>query len=204
MLKNRSLLFFTAVLLNCSCMIFAQIKPNNTDMEKLIERQVKMYPSMELQDVYKFLMQAALGSEHAVPDSAFVQKWMNDEIKNLDWNHMDSLIEPLLPDGQIIRVNLRPYIKAGYDTNILLHAFIQTANNFKGSRDTLEKFLNIVLKMIDEGKLKFSRTDAAKYFIELKKKGYPAVHHSEKYEELYSPAYRVVEKKYVSFLFDKK
>ena len=136
-------------------------------------------------------------------DTASARKWMENEIANLNWNHEDALTDTISPGGKIIRVNLRPYLKAGYDPDKLLAAFVETANGYKGSTDTLKSYLNLALKMIDNGELNLSKTEAHNFFDEMKKKGYPAVHHSKKYEELYFPAYRVVAEQYISFLKSK-
>lgn len=188
------LLFFTA------SVIKLQKVDNTISIRNLLLKEITKYPDMEIQDIYKFLHQAAMGSEHAVKDTSAVRKWMENEIANLDWNHSEELIDTLSPDGRIVRVNLRPYLKAGHDPEKLLNAFVKTANEFKGDKSILENYIAVVLEMIDKGEIDFSNEEAKKFFIEQKQKGYSAVHHSKKYAELYSPAYRVVAKKYISFL----
>ncbi len=200
MRASESFVAFILVFLCGFVPLIAQDEINNIPMERLIKRQVETYPRLEIQDIYKFLHQAAMGSEHAVKDTSAARKWMEDEISNLDWQHEDALIDTLSPDGNIVRVNLRSYLNAGYDPEKLLTAFINTANEYRGSREILEAYLNVVIEMIDKGELNFSKEEAQKFFDEQKSKGYPAVHHSKQYEELYSPAYRVVAKKFLSFL----
>ncbi len=176
---------------------------NMMSIKDIILKEIIKYPAMETRDIYKFIHQAAMGSEHAVKDTAAVRKWMENEIANLDWNHTEALIDTLSHDGNIVRVNLRPYLKDGYDPEKLLKAFINTANEYKSNKGTLEKYIEIVLEMIDNGEIIFPAVEAKKYFVEQKLKGFPAVHHSKKYEDLYSPAYRVVDVKYISFLGSK-
>jgi len=188
------LLFFTA------SVIKLQKVDNTISIRNLLLKEIANYPAMEIQDIYKFLHQAAMGSEHAVKDTSAVRRWMENEIASLDWNHSEEMIDTLSSDGQILRVNLRPYLKAGHDPKKLLNAFVKTANEFKGDKSILESYITVVLEMIDKGEVNFSMEDAQIFFSELKQKGYPAVHHSKKYAELYSPAYRVVAKKYISFL----
>ena len=43
-----------------------------------------------------------------------------------------------------------------------------------------------------QGVFAFQAAELEKYLSEYKKKGYPAVSHSEEYKEAYLPAYRVV------------
>ncbi len=165
---------------------------DTTAFKKIIENEIKKYPEMEIQDVYKLLHQSAMGSEHAVKDTAAVRKWMENEIAGLNWNHHEKMIDTISPGGEIVRVNLRPYIKAGLNTKNLLNAFVETANKYKGSKEILERNLNCFLEMIEAGGIDFSKQEAEKYFNAMKEKGYPAVHHSKIYGEKYSPAYRVI------------
>ena len=197
---NRFFISAVFIMLIIGISIRAQKKRYAAPMEHLIKKQVEIYPELEVQDLYKLLHQAAMGSEHAVKDTSSARNWMENEISNLDWNHEDALVDTISPGGKIVRVNLRPYLKAGYDPGKLLAAFIETANVYRGSTDTLQSYLTLALKMIDSGELKLSKEEAQNFFYEMKQKGYPAVHHSKKYEELYSPAYRVVAEKYISFL----
>jgi hypothetical protein len=104
-----------------------QEKDSRNVLERLIEKQVEKFPELEVQDLYKFLHQAAMGSEHAVKDSASTAKWMEDEIAGLDMNKDDALIDTLSPDGRIVRVNLRPFLKEGYNPNQLLKSFSRKA-----------------------------------------------------------------------------
>ncbi len=183
--------------------INAQEEKNMFDLKIIIKNEIKKHPQMEIQDVYKLVYQAEMGSEHAVTDSASARKWMENEIANLKWNYEEELVDTISPGGKIVRVNLRPYLKAGYNSDALLNEFINTANIYKGKKENLESDFKYILKLIDDGELSFSKKEAEKLFYEMKKKNFPAVHHSKKYEELYSPAYRVVAGKYIPFLLQK-
>jgi len=187
-------LLFSTEKINCQ-------KTNEIDPIKgIIKKEIIKYPEMEIQDVYKLLHQSAMGSEHAVKDTAAVRKWMEKEISGLSWNHKEEMIDTISPGGKIVRINLRPYIKAGMNTEKLLNAFVKTANKFKGSKEVLERNLKCFLEMIEEGEVDFPKQEAENYFNELKEKGYPAVHHSKAYGEKYSPAYRVVAGELISQL----
>ena len=75
----------------------------------LLLGQARRYPLMEVDDLYKLLHQAALGSEHAVADQDSVQKALDAEFASLGPGGDEPLIEPISPDGQIARVHLRTY-----------------------------------------------------------------------------------------------
>jgi len=172
--------------------LYAQESNEIFIMKEILQKEIQKYPKMEIQDIYKFIHQAAMGSEHAVKDTTAVREWMKNEIAGLKFDRLENLIDTISPGGKIVRINLRPYLKAGYDTEKLLNSFIKTANEFKGSTKNLKKYIKAVLQLINDGRINFQKEEAKKFFDEMKIKKYPAVHHSKKYEEKYSPAYRVV------------
>lgn len=180
-------------------LLFSNIhaQKTGTTIESLIKNQFAKYPKMEARDLYKFLHQAAMGSEHAVKDTTAVKVWMKNEIAGLDTTLINDLAEPLSPDGNLVRINLRPYLKSGENPDDLLRAFISTANNHHGSKDTLVKYLNTVKELIKRKDIAVDETIFAALVNELEKSGYPAIHHSTVYEKTYKPAYRVVSKKYL-------
>ena len=129
-----------------------------------------------------------------------VRKWMENEIANLDSSNHDELIDHLSPDGKLVRINLRPFLKKGYDPNLLLDAFIKTANNYKGSTKNFKSFWKAAKELAKTKKYSFTAEEMNSFYEEQSKKGFPAVHHSAKYEEEYKPAYRVVDLQYLPFL----
>jgi len=175
--------------------IYAQ--KTETTIESLIKNQFAKYPKMEARDLYKYLHQAALGSEHAVKDTNAVKAWMKKEIAGLDTATTNDLEEQLSPDGNLVRINLRAFIKSGENTEQLLKAFISTANNYRGSKETLVKYLNTAKDLIKIKAISIDENIFNALVTELEKAGYPAVHHSVNYAKEYKPAYRVISKKYL-------
>ena len=169
-------------------------------IKNLLLEEIKKHPHSKVEDIYKYLHQAAFGSEHAVKDTAAVKKWMENEIAKLDFSISDDLIDNLSPDGKLARINLRPYLQKGYDVKILLDAFIKTANNFKGSTRNFKLFWKAAGELAKEKKMIFTVEEMNSFFEEQSKKEFPATHHSKEYEAEYKPAYRVVDLKYLLFL----
>ena len=155
---------------------------------------------MKIQDLYKFVHQAAMGSEHAVKDFSSAQQWMNEELAVMNNDKKNELCDTLSPGGKLVRVNLRPFIKLGYDPGMLVNAFTKTANNYKGSIDTLKYLWSIAINLADEGEIPLNKREMISYFNEKEVQGFPAVHHSDLYNNLYLPAYRVVAAEYLDFL----
>lgn len=145
------------------------------------------YPAMQAEDIYKLLHQGCMGSEHAVGDREGVVRWMTRELADMGAGPADPLIDPIAPEGRIVRVHLRPFVAAGFDINALLDAFVQTANTFRGDLKALAAGLHDASTLCDAGAL----------FTTLAAQGYPAIHHSLAYEQMHKPAYRVVAREFL-------
>jgi hypothetical protein len=109
-------------------------------IETVLHSHIARYPALQIQDLYKLLHQAAMGSEHA-----------------------------------------------GHAPDLLLDAFIRTANEYRGDAHLLEQFWQAAVKLEY-----FSTAKMEKFIRSMKTKNYPTVHHSPEYEKMYHPAYRVV------------
>lgn len=192
---NFQLILILALLSNN----FVQEK-NKFSYKELLLAEIQRHPNSKIEDIYKFIHQASFGSEHAVKDTSGVRKWMENELAELDYSIKDEMIDYLSPDGNLVRVNLRPYITRGYDSTLLLAAFIKTANNYKGSEKDFNLFWKTAKELAKAQKLKFTAKELNSYFQEQSENGFPAIHHSKIYESEYKPAYRVVDLRYMHFL----
>ena len=193
------LVFIIFLIISLSSNSFAQEK-SQPSINKLLLEEIGKHPQSKVEDIYKFIHQAAFGSEHAVKDTVAVRKWMENEVANLDSSINDELINQLSPDGKLVRINLKPYLKKGYDPSILLDAFIKTANNYEGSAEKFKSYWKAASELADAKKFTFTAEEMDSFFEEQSKKGFPAVHHSKEYVLEYKPAYRVVNLEYLTFL----
>jgi hypothetical protein len=146
------------------------------------------YPLMQACDVYKLIHQAALGSEHAVSDLQAARERLQNELQALRAPHPEPAIDPISPDGAIVRVHLSAYMAGGGHFDSLLNAFLRTSRKFHGQHETLEEYLRLALPLAP-GLNALAKSLSAQ--------GYPAIHHSEAYRAAYKPAYRVVLKRYL-------
>jgi hypothetical protein len=158
----------------------------------IVAREFARYPRMGPQDVYKLVLQAAMGSRHAGLDSAMAAEWLDREIASLAAGPAEPILDTISPDGRMVRVNLRPYLAAGGSRDALLRAFVGTARAFAGSGPRLRRELAEVERMASAGEVPLARTALHEYFERMRVRGYPAVEHSGAYEAAYHPAYRVV------------
>lgn len=164
----------------------------NRSFREVVQVHVERHPLMEVQDLYKLVFQAAMGSEHAVPDPESARQWLERELSNLSGGTPEPLTEPLSPDGALVRVNLRAFIQQDGEVDLLLAAFVATAARHEGSKDRLRSYWSDVEAMAGEGALAFDLDQLREFFSDMQSRGFPAVHHSPQYRDTYHPAYRVV------------
>jgi len=152
----------------------------------------RRYPRWNVEDLYKLIYQAAMGSEHAVSEEATAREWLLEEIHNLGSGPGEPLVDSISPDGAVVRVHLRPLVRAGKDVEQLLHAFLRTAREFRGSGERLETYGTNAARIAAEGVFPFGAHEVAAYVGQMKENGFLAVNHSPAFEAEYRPAYRVV------------
>lgn len=163
-----------------------------TTFQQVLLAHAKRYPAWQAQDVYKLAHQAAMGSEHAVTDREHARAWLEEEISMLPAGIEEPLLDPISPDGNILRVHLRPFLRQGLPPELLLEAFLKTAGGYKGSINTLKEYLVQAIEIANRSKTNISLGNLVEFIRVMQTKGFPAAHHSDAYEEGYHPAYRVV------------
>lgn len=149
------------------------------------------YPKWETADIYKLIHQAAMGSEHAAADERAARVRFLRELREMGPGPDEPLIDPISPDGSIVRVHLRPFARLGLDEEMLLAAFLQTASEVRGSALPLESGLADAAMLAGEGLIGLDPTEVEIFAMRMKAAGFPAVHHSAAYSDAYRPAYRV-------------
>jgi hypothetical protein len=129
-------------------------------------------------------------------DSAMVHDYLIRELQSVQADSSELLLEEISPDGAVVRLNLRPFKAQHGDHRALFQAMMQTARTFQKSQERLDRYLIDLEQTADSGIIPFDAEAMKTFFREMRDKSYPAVHHSAIYGEKYSPAYRVILKKY--------
>ncbi len=184
-------LLFSCLALGLAVVAF-ECAGDHDRFERIVSEQIARYPRMEAQDLYKLALQAALGNEHLMTDSAMVRLYLEEEFDAVGAPMGEPLLEEITPDGTLVRVNLRPYKAAGLDRQRLFEAMLLSAETIQPSEQHLESYLLTILRMARAGTVPVKPGDFLPYIEQLRSEGYPAVHHSAPYEREYRPAYRVV------------
>ena len=154
----------------------------------------KAEPTMRIEDAYKWTYQATRGGEHAVPDKDSAQRWLDGEWKSLGAPlERERLWEPLCPDGEIGRLNLRPFRFRGGKADDLLDAFLASSRDHTRDESAFAAAWNELgrqLRKKSSGSL--NRKAWIRLDAEMRAKGYPAIHHSKSYADAKNPAYRIL------------
>lgn len=162
--------------------------------------QWKSTPEMRIEDAYKWLYHATLGGEHAVTSEDGPRLWLDREWTTLELPMKgEKEIVPLSPDGKVVRINLRPYKARGGDMEMLLWAFVLSAEKFKAEKSNFIKSWNGLRNRLPTNthtyltKKEWDRLDK-----DNSQRGYSAIDHSLVYKSKYKPAYRVVFREMIS------
>lgn len=160
--------------------------------KEYILNQFKIYPKLELQDLMKFLYQSCFGCEHLVSNFSKVKSNIEHELQD----NKDSFnsIEEL--DGDYVRIHLN----YGLSVDTLSTLFILSSQQEKKGIKQLEEKNQSLMDLISNNELPFSVEESKCILSKWKEDNYPAIHHSNTFNQLYHPAYRLIHKKYVPFL----
>lgn len=156
--------------------------------------QWRSTPEMRIEDAYKWLFHATLGGEHAVTSEDGPHRWLDREWPTVGYPSKDEReAVSLTPDGRLVRINLRPYKARNGDKEMLLWAFVLSAQKFKSDkREFVREWNALGARLQSEPWKKITHADWKRLDAQLRKADFPAIDHSEIYERTYKPAYRVV------------
>ena len=166
------------------------------DIQGFVKKQMQTYPKSRLLDIYKSCFQDYMGAEHLVSDRQRVKAYLDEELQttNLD-ELMTWYYEPCGVNGQYVRVSIRAIKENMVSEDLLLDAFIRSANSDK--RPTVESWLDRwhkIIGTIDQMGLNLPHYQQDRTFIDsILSVGKYAISHSPEYREAYRPHYRIVE-----------
>ena len=145
----------------CSIVILAQ------GVKGFVNKQLQTYPQLRLLDLYKSCFQDYMGAEHLVSDRQRVKAYLDDELNTtsiddlMPWNY-----EPCGIDSNYYRISIRTIKESVISEDLLLDAFIRSANSKK--RPTVESWRdrwNVIIGTIDQMQLGLPYYHQDKAFI---------------------------------------
>lgn len=196
------------LVLSIMLLLSASMSAQEQDIVGFVNRQMERYPQSRLLDIYKSCFQDYMGAEHLVSDRNLVKAYLDEELNTTTLDElMPWYYEPCGIDGNYVRVSIRA-VKEGIITEeLLLDAFIRSANNpRRPTIDTWRDRWHEIIGTIDE--MRSASKDALlaknlnlpnyiedKQFIDsVLSVGNYAISHSPEYREAYHPHYRIVER----------
>ena len=109
------------------------------DIQGFVTKQMQTYPKSRLLDIYKSCFQDYMGAEHLVSDRERVKAYLDEELQTTSLDDlMPWYYEPCGVNGQYIRVSIRAIKENMIAEEMLLDAFIRSANS--GKRPTVESW----------------------------------------------------------------
>jgi hypothetical protein len=166
----------------------------NNKVMFLVQEHLALRPLGEPRDIYKLLYQGVMGPEHIISSPQAFADRLRDEWENLPMHMVnDPLCEPVRPDGELLRLNLRPFKAKGGSLDKLVTACLETAQHAWGTPGELQTVWTNLVETCHIFPLPgLSLTDLETFTTWLIEQGFPPVHHSETYRNAYRPAYRLV------------
>jgi len=159
----------------------------------LLTEHLARRPAMQPRDIYKLLYQGVRGPEHLITSPQAFREYLVSEWETLNPEGDDLLRESIRPDGSLLRLNLRPFKAAGGSLEALTTACLETARRPWGTQDELQQVWECFVDACIAGSwpsVTLQQVDILTSLLQENK--FPPLHHSDRYRELYQPAYRLV------------
>lgn len=171
-------------------------------LTELIQYHRSIHENLAISDVYKLLYQGVFGPAHILQNPETAKGWLEREFTQVEPVPTEPLTEPVSLDGEIIRVNLRPFKAGGGSAEKLFEAMMLSATEINGSQDEFMKLWKEFKRLVEEGELEYNWDELIVFDIEISKNDLPVIHHSQDYMEMNKPAYRVVRRKIFEKMLD--
>jgi uridine kinase len=178
--------------------IHDRIVLENKIMDDIIIRSYLRYPKSTIQDLLKLVYQASFGGGHMIDDSTKSLAFLQEESKHLQTqkNPDELLYEYISHDT--VRINLRPYMEYHFDLTYLNDVFVQSANEKHKDETTFKKYLEYLKGLFKNKLINLDYEQALSTISEYEASGVLPLHHSKEYIEAYHPAYRVINKRFIT------
>jgi hemoglobin-like flavoprotein len=161
------------------------------------------YPMMQTEDFFKMIHQSIFGPAHllAQPDKEKLKYYLREELKQCIFFEETPLVESIGNDYFRVSIEVLKYNLMNEDA--LIDAFYESMLHSPKITNELNNLMRTQLEemiaWIEENTL-LSIHDAKTWLDAYMKSGFPPMHHSPRYKEIYHPHYRVVHKDFLGSL----
>ena len=158
-----------------------------------VKALVSQYPEATLQDIYKSFYQERFGHGHMIPNVENARNYLMSEMEQASENS-GAYYEPTGSGGKYIRVYLNAVADGKISAEQLLDAFVESANHVAHRTDKWSEQWSKIVNVIEKKQLPVAASDELKQLLKECSEQDEAVHHSEAYNQVYRPHYRIVER----------
>ncbi len=191
------IVFGVTIFLNCS-----EANDQTAAIKAAAQAELQRYPQASLLDLYKFFFQGAFGPGHLINDREAAAQYLEEELRastsfdTVRW-------QPVGHQGRYYRVNLCLIKEGAIPQQKLFEAFVASANDASPpSLEEWRKEWQMILRVIASMQLDLANFANDQREIEKNlAEGKVIGHHSETFQQLYHPHYRVVDKERFDALF---
>ena len=175
------------------CLVGCATNTENKRIEQAVNTLIGKYPEATLQDIYKSFYQERFGPGHMIPNVENARNYLMSEMEQAADNTGD-YFEPTGSEGKYVRIYLNAVSDGKISAEQLLDAFVESANNVEPRSDKWSDQWTNIVKVIEEKQLPVKMDDELKQWLKECSEQDEAVHHSEAYNQVYRPHYRIVER----------
>lgn len=153
-------------------------------------------PGLEIQDVFKFLYQSCLGCEHLVTDYERVVAGIKTELSRAAMDYLPDL--EMLGEG-FFRYHLKK-LQEGLSAETLGRLFVLSSRMEAPGISFLERNLKDMYSLAKRKFIPFPADEVQKKILWWKDNDLRPCHHSEKFNSVFHPAYRVLSSSFLKIL----
>ena len=163
----------------------------------ILREQIKNHPNQTLQDVYKSCYQDEYGPGHLISNESSAINSLYQEINSIEKDYNPkTLIEKTGIYGNYLRVDLT-LIRDGIVPFFVLFKALTISAQIGGQKTdkNWDKIWNKIAQAIIDSDIRFENFEEDLERLEkISKSDDKVVHHSDMYEKIYHPHYRIIEK----------
>lgn len=156
----------------------------------IIRSHALRYPAMRPIDAIKLVWQSEYGAGHLVSDLETAKKRLDDEISSLCGTSLSPAVEEI--GGGYVRLDLN---SLDIPAECLVRMFAMPPER-QGDEASFKERLALLRMLASEGIFAFDAEELEEAIAIFK----PIPSHSAEYRELYRPAYRVIDRRFVALL----
>jgi len=159
---------------------------------EIVRQQLTWHAPVKMEDLYLIVRQASLGSGGMDDDACSSERLEREWNSGLRIRKSDRLIELIDPSGDLIRLHIRLYRKAGGNLDTVSRLCTESRAAFRKSPEKMETLLELLMSFARGHEIN-TRSDEIEVFIDrMRSAGFPAVSHSEEYRAANLPNYCLV------------